>query len=244
MSVLTLIQRAIPLPFWKRKPSSTKGSERDSDRDVLAHPSHQDSNPVFGCSAESPSAELHCDVPSTVHVAVNQNPDQVDDSAQDETDSDPDSDSISEHQTHQSTEPSNSSAPALFRGVSWSSIVRNECRWSNQQEKQLHIAQKQLARCQKAWSSEQELWLGYVETLNEEKQAHDGFMLMRTRQQEDERAQFRKAWKRRRSVETVQSQVDPIQECSPGPPKRRVPRYGHLVPTLVASLSAPMACRG
>lgn len=162
MSVLTLIQRALPFSSWKRKTSSTKGSERDSDRDDLVNPGHQNPNPVSGCSAEAPSTELHCDVSDAVHVAVNQNPDQMDNSAQNESDTESDSDSISEHQTHQSTEPSSSSAPSLFRGVSWSSIVRNECRWSTQQEKQLHMAEKQLARCQKAWSSEQELWLGYV----------------------------------------------------------------------------------
>lgn len=44
-------------------------------------------------------------------------------------------------------------------------------------------------------------FVGKVQELNEEKEAHEGFMLMRMKQQEDERAQFRKAWKRRRSVE-------------------------------------------
>lgn len=164
MSLLTLVQRVFPFSFWKRRNSSTKGSERDSDRDDLVNRDHQDSNPVFGCSAEPPSPELHCDVPNAVHVAVNQipEPEQVDDSAQTEVDTDSDSDSISEHQIQECTEPGNSSAPSLFRGVSWASIVRTECRWSNQQEKQLYMAEKQLARCQKAWSSEQELWLGYV----------------------------------------------------------------------------------
>ncbi|KAJ5155904.1 hypothetical protein N7492_008707 [Penicillium capsulatum] len=248
MSVLTLVQRILPISFWKRKTSSTKGKERDADRDDLAHPSDQDSNPAFGSNAEAPSTTLHCDVSDAVHVAVNPSPEKTNGPRQGhvDTDSESDSDSISEAQIRQTTDPVNSSAPALFRGVSWASIVRTETRWSNQQEKQLLMAEKQLARCQKAWSSEQELWLSYIDTLSEEKKAHDGFMLMRTRQQEDERNQFRKAWKRRRSVETVQSQVQPVKEYSHGAPKRRVPRSGYsgLGPTLVASLAAPMACRG
>lgn len=42
-----------------------------------------------------------------------------------------------------------------------------------------------------------------IQTLSKEKAAHEGFMLMRTRQQEEEQHQFRKAWKRRRSLETT-----------------------------------------
>lgn len=36
------------------------------------------------------------------------------------------------------------------------------CRWTLEQERELHIALQHLDRCQKAWSSEQEVWLAYV----------------------------------------------------------------------------------
>lgn len=36
------------------------------------------------------------------------------------------------------------------------------CRWTLEQERRLQVAQQELARCQKAWSSEQEVWLKHV----------------------------------------------------------------------------------
>ena len=36
------------------------------------------------------------------------------------------------------------------------------CRWTLEQERELQIAEQELARCQRAWSSEQEVWLAYV----------------------------------------------------------------------------------
>lgn len=50
----------------------------------------------------------------------------------------------------------------LVRAVSWASIVRSESRWTAEQESELVRAQRQLGKCQKAWSSEQEVWLSYV----------------------------------------------------------------------------------
>ena len=52
------------------------------------------------------------------------------------------------------------------RIISWrldnSKMVPGRCRWTLEQEKRLQAAQQQLARCQKAWSSEQEVWLKHV----------------------------------------------------------------------------------
>ena len=36
------------------------------------------------------------------------------------------------------------------------------CRWTLEQERELQIALQHLDRCQKAWSSEQEVWLAHV----------------------------------------------------------------------------------
>ncbi|KAF5866361.1 hypothetical protein ETB97_012527 [Aspergillus alliaceus] len=89
----------------------------------------------------------------------------------------------------------------LVRAVSWASVVCDRCRWTAEQERELAIAQSELGRCQKAWSSEQELWLACVEALQEEKEAHEEFLSHRAKQQDDEQQHFRKAWKRRRSSE-------------------------------------------
>lgn len=52
------------------------------------------------------------------------------------------------------------------RIISWrldnNKMVPGRCRWTLEQEKRLKVAQQQLARCQKAWSSEQEVWLKHV----------------------------------------------------------------------------------
>lgn len=57
---------------------------------------------------------------------------------------------------------SSGSRSRLVRIVSWASIVGDRSRWTMEQERELAMAESQLARCQKAWSSEQELWLAYV----------------------------------------------------------------------------------
>lgn len=61
-----------------------------------------------------------------------------------------------------SNHPHNGNRKRLVRIVSFKSIAHNRSRWSSSQERELAIAQHELARCQKAWSSEQELWLEYV----------------------------------------------------------------------------------
>ncbi|KAI9934300.1 hypothetical protein ASPWEDRAFT_170074 [Aspergillus wentii DTO 134E9] len=95
----------------------------------------------------------------------------------------------------------------LVRVVSWASIARGTCRrWTMEQERELRIAEHELARCQKAWSSEQELWLAYIKALEEEKEAHEDFYHNRAKQQDDEQQNFRKAWNRRKSSDIREEQ--------------------------------------
>ncbi|KAF7168463.1 hypothetical protein CNMCM6106_003651 [Aspergillus hiratsukae] len=104
----------------------------------------------------------------------------------------------------------------LVRIVSFKSIAHDSTRWSSARERELAIAEHELARCQKAWSSEQELWLEYmtngsvmispgyydqIKILLEEKEAHEEFLSHRAKQAGDERVHFRKAWKRSRAGE-------------------------------------------
>ncbi|KAE8318448.1 hypothetical protein BDV39DRAFT_168977 [Aspergillus sergii] len=102
---------------------------------------------------------------------------------------------------HGGSSNSSGSRSRLVRVVSWASIVCDKCRWTAEQERELAIAQSELGRCQKAWSSEQELWLSHIEALMEEKEAHEEFLVHRAKQQDDEQQHFRKAWNRRRSSE-------------------------------------------
>ncbi|OJJ44326.1 hypothetical protein ASPZODRAFT_144902 [Penicilliopsis zonata CBS 506.65] len=94
---------------------------------------------------------------------------------------------------------SDSSTGSKSRLVRVVSVVRTRRRWTGEQERDLSIAEHELARCQKAWSSEQELWLAYIKDLEEEKEAHEDFLHHRSKQQDDERLRFRRAWERRRS---------------------------------------------
>jgi hypothetical protein len=74
-------------------------------------------------------------------------------------------------------------------------------------------------------------------------------MLMRMKQQEEERNQFRKAWKRRRSVESELEDKEHISLVtvrvnSSGLTKfRRLPLYESPVPHLATAKSATVACR-
>ncbi|BAE60926.1 unnamed protein product [Aspergillus oryzae RIB40] len=63
---------------------------------------------------------------------------------------------------HGGSSNSSGSRSRLVRVVSWASIVCDKCRWTPEQERELAIAQSELGRCQKAWSSEQELWLSHA----------------------------------------------------------------------------------
>ena len=86
-----------------------------------------------------------------------------------------------------------------------------------------------------------------IQTLSEEKEAHEAFMLMRAKQQEDERHQFRKVWKRRRAEEklaqqdqntlTVKENIKALQKL------RRLQRYGYSGANLAASKSPALTCQ-
>lgn len=163
MSVLTLVQRALPFSLpWKRRHSTSKGKEKEVE--ATTHEAHEDGLQSGNEDAEYPSTTLPCDVFDTVHIAVRQCPDpsvMLDDSSSETSGTN--SDSESEYLVDQISYTNSPSARAqLSRLVSWASIVRNRHRWTNKQEKELTNARLQLARCQKAWSSEQELWLDYV----------------------------------------------------------------------------------
>lgn len=158
MPVITFVQRALPFSLpWKRRQSTSKEREpklESQDRDSHVEPTSDNQ------SAAQPSTTLHRDV-SSVHIAVKQPPDQTTDPDA-STGSETDSDSESEYQTHRLSDPKPCAREQLTRAVSWASIVRSHCRWTKEQEKQLVMAEKHLRRCQKAWSSEQEVWLAYV----------------------------------------------------------------------------------
>ncbi|KAJ5924552.1 hypothetical protein N7466_008739 [Penicillium verhagenii] len=269
MAVLTIVQRAIPFP-WKRRSSATsttsKGKEKEEELDFELNLDH-DSDLYFhekspGTQfAAIPRPSMHSDVSDTLHVAVKQSPgpDQtIDPHASSSEFSDCDSDSESEIDQQ---EASSSSSRARFgRMVNWASIVRSRCRWTQEQEKELQGAEKQLARCQRAWSSEQELWLSYIQVLREEKEAHEGFMLMRLKQQEDERSQFRKVWKRRRSIESALEEKEKEKEKEKerekekqitlmvkgninGLQKLRRLQLGYLSPTSLVTKSPAVTCQ-
>ncbi|KAJ5360836.1 hypothetical protein N7517_010027 [Penicillium concentricum] len=189
MSVFTIVHRALPpLSLWKRR-TSLKGK---SPVEIL-----NEKNPILSDSItqNNETIFMHRDVHGPVQVAVNTDAHKPTQSAENIP---APSDSTSESRACYSGEARPARAQ-LDRAVSWASIIRSRDRWTDEQERELVRAQRQLGRCQKAWSSEQEVWLSYVQALSEEKEAHAGFLSMRHRQQDEEQHQFRKAWKRRRS---------------------------------------------
>ncbi|OOQ87969.1 hypothetical protein PEBR_15395 [Penicillium brasilianum] len=255
MSVLTIVHRAFPFALpWKRRSSTDKGKDKEIDCEVYTSDRDSHDHLHLGTlNADNPgTVSLQGDVSSTLHVAVKPSPEDTtspEDSPSESSGTDSDAESQFENDHRRPSHGSASSARArLARMVSWASIVRSQCRWTNEQEKQLLMAEKQLARCQKAWSSEQELWLAYIQELSEEKAAHEGFMLMRARQQEEERYQFRKAWKRRRSLESAMAtQAEAAMarnETNRLIKIRRLQKYGHWASTLVTTESTALTCQG
>ncbi|KAJ5687161.1 hypothetical protein N7536_009780 [Penicillium majusculum] len=250
MSVFTIVHRALPplsLP-WKRR-TSLKGKSPEleilSEKDTILSsspsisPHAHNNEPIF----------MHRDVHGPVQVAVkahanHETPTPQSASSAPENIPDPVSDSTSENRVHYSSQ-TRPTRPQLARAVSWASIIRSRDRWTVEQERELVHAQRQLERCQKAWSSEQEVWLSYVQALSEEKEAHAGFLSMRHRQQDDEQHQFRKAWKRRRSSsgddETQQSAIETANRLGK---LRRLQRYGYSGQRLGATGSAVLAVEG
>jgi hypothetical protein len=87
-----------------------------------------------------------------------------------------------------------------------------------------------------------------IQDLSEEKEAHSDFLLLRTRQQDDEQHQFRKAWKRRRSFETTlqlnTGSLTVTSNVGMSNKFRRLQRHGYLETPLVTADSAALACRG
>lgn len=70
-------------------------------------------------------------------------------------------------------------------------------------------------------------------------------MTMRSRQQEEERCQFRKACRRHGAVEKQKQSVSAGKGNGHGPYKLgRLQRYGYLASSLVATESTAVACRG
>jgi hypothetical protein len=143
MSVFTVVHRALPpLPLpWKRR--SLKGKSpltldlETSEKTNIPAPEKTEYEP------------MHREV-FNAQIAVS-------DAREDLPQSPP---------TPDVTPASPSSVPPTraqrARAVSWASIVRNRDRWSVKHEMELLHAQKQLDKCQKAWSSEQEVWMVYV----------------------------------------------------------------------------------
>jgi hypothetical protein len=158
MSVITIVQRALPFSLhWKRRHSASKEKEANPGSPDLAI--HEDE--LGRQSTDSSGTSLHYDVSDAVHVAVKQplNDTTNPDVSGPESDIDPES----KHEIHRLSDSSKTCArEQLCRAVSWASIVRSQCRWTTEQERQLCMAEKQLKKCQKAWSSEQEIWLAYV----------------------------------------------------------------------------------
>ena len=159
MSVITIVQRALPFSLlWKRRHSTTKEKETNPESpDQAFHEDELFGNQLTG----SPGTTLHYDVSDALHIAVKQ---PLDDTTKpDASGPESDSDSDFEHETYRLSDNSQAYArEQLCRAVSWTNIVRSHCRWTKKQERQLWIAEKELRRCQKAWSSEQEVWLAYV----------------------------------------------------------------------------------
>lgn len=167
MSVFTIVHRALPplsLP-WKRR-TSLKGKSPEleilSEKDTILSdspsisPHAQNNEPIF----------MHRDVHGPVQVAVkahanHETPTPQSTSSASENISDQASDSTSENRVHYSSQ-TRPTRVQLARAVSWASIIRSRDRWTVEQERELVHAQRQLGRCQKAWSSEQEVWLSYV----------------------------------------------------------------------------------
>ncbi|KAL4809993.1 hypothetical protein BDV18DRAFT_130081 [Aspergillus unguis] len=111
------------------------------------------------------------------------------------------------------------------RLVSWDGVKEEaRPRWTMEQEKKLVHARAELARCQKAWSSEQEVWIERVERLSEEKEAHEGFMNNRAKHIGDEQTHFRKACNRNRR----RSEQDQLQEQPQSARLTRTDRTGSL----------------
>lgn len=152
MSVFTIVHRALPpLSLWKRR-TSLKGKAPSTEIEISEKNNLPESTPVSNPEYDP----MHHDVYTTVQVAV---------SADAETPQPTPHPEIIPDAKPECRASSSETLPTraqLARAVSWASIVRSQDRWTAEQEKELVHAQRQLEKCQKAWSSEQEVWLVYV----------------------------------------------------------------------------------
>lgn len=173
MSAFTVINRALPFPLqWKRRLSTSNTNEKEIEF-FDDNSDHADMN-SDGCDIQASSPELECDISNTVHLVVKTG-------LGTDTDLFPgidnfkhielDVNSVSGDESNfedisQSLSPCINIDPSArsrrIRAVSWTNIIRSQCHWTQEQEQRLQLAMKELARCQKAWSSEQELWLTHV----------------------------------------------------------------------------------
>lgn len=144
MSVFTIVHRALPpLSLWKRR-TSLKGKSPCTEIEISEKNNLPEPND---------NGLMHHDV-HTVQVAVRGNAD--------EKKTQPSPEDLPEPECRASSSETLPTRAQLARAVSWASIVRSQDRWTAEQEKELVHAQRQLEKCQKAWSSEQEVWLVYV----------------------------------------------------------------------------------
>ncbi|KAJ5861748.1 uncharacterized protein N7529_009058 [Penicillium soppii] len=163
MSVFTIVHRAIPPLPWKRR-TSLKGKSHLKVHEIEISEKNDIPEPTPESDSE-PS--MHRDVYKTVQIAVRNDAREDPIRSQSapptpENKPNPDSASAPESRASSSAAPTRAQ---LTRAVSWASIVRSRDRWTVEQERELVHAQRQLERCQKAWSSEQEVWLAYVRSL-------------------------------------------------------------------------------
>ncbi|KAL4921954.1 hypothetical protein BDW62DRAFT_99268 [Aspergillus aurantiobrunneus] len=126
----------LPIPFLKTKRMNMKGNHVD-DTD------------------EDSEDGTYTNVPPTVRVRYES---EVESEAESDEDVDEDVDPL---------DISVCAAPRQRkRLVSWDGVKdQARSRWTMEQEKKLLHAQEELARCQKAWSSEQDVWLKCVSDL-------------------------------------------------------------------------------
>ena len=164
MSVFTIVHRALPplyLP-WKRR-TSLKGKSPLRVDEIDISEKNNISEPTGPNTENEPP--MHRDVYKAVQIAVKSDARQEPINPQSTT---PTPENIPEQDSDSTAESRACSSEAfptrarLARAVSWASIVRNRDRWTVEQEKELVHAQRQLEKSQKAWSSEQEVWLAYV----------------------------------------------------------------------------------
>ncbi|KAL4998314.1 hypothetical protein BDV10DRAFT_185356 [Aspergillus recurvatus] len=138
----------LPIPFLKAKRMNVKGDRLDDDD------TNDTNDNVYAVAGAS--------VPHTVRVRYDSEPESESDVGSDEdvgvdgtTDIDPLDTSVSAAPRHRQIQ--------RMRIVSWHGVQEQaRSRWTMEQEAKLEHARTELARCQKAWSSEQEVWLQCV----------------------------------------------------------------------------------